>query len=134
MEEGVFVILLLGFIWVLFASIHDWRKKEVANWLNFSLITFTIGFRFFYSLYDGEWNFFIQGLAGIAVFLLLGNLFYYSRIFAGGDAKLMIALGGVLFFSNSFYENIYYSEVAHKARRESLNGYVKRIHSQIGFT
>lgn len=109
MEEGVFVVLLLGFIWVLFASIHDWIKKEVANWLNFSLIIFVIGFRFFYSFYGGEWSFLIQGVFGIVIFLILGNVFYYSRIFAGGDAKLMIALGGILFFSNSFYENLYYS-------------------------
>jgi len=39
-------------------------------------------------------------------FFVIGNLFYYGRIFAGGDAKLMMALGAVLPFKNNFYENM----------------------------
>lgn len=98
---------VLAFIWILFATIQDLRFREVANWLNFSLIIFALGFRFFWCLFsEGGFGFFYQGLIGLGIFFILGNLFYYGRIFAGGDAKLMIALGAILPFTESFYFNL----------------------------
>jgi Flp pilus assembly protein protease CpaA len=107
MDQGVIFLVVLGAIWIFFATIQDLRKREVANWLNFSLIIFALGARFFYSLfYSGNFNFLYQGLFGLSIFLVLGNLFYYLKIFAGGDAKLMIALGPILPFSNAFLSNL----------------------------
>jgi len=99
--EEVFLIGL-GLIWIIFAVVQDLRKREIANWLNFSLVVFALAFRLFFSLFKGEgFDFFYQGFIGFAIFFILGNLFYYGRVFAGGDAKLMIALGAVLpLFSN----------------------------------
>ena len=48
--KEVFLIVLC-LIWIAFAVIQDLRKREIANWLNFSLLFFMIAFRFFsYSL------------------------------------------------------------------------------------
>ncbi len=105
MEEVIF-LLALGFVYLVFASIQDLRKREVANWLSFSLIIFALGYRFFYSLFLGNFNFFYQGLIGLAIFFILGNLLYYGRMFAGGDAKLMIALGAVLPLSENLSFNL----------------------------
>ena len=102
-------LLVLGLIWIIGATIQDLRKKEVANWLNFSLILFALGFRFFYSLFSGVgFNFFYQGLIGLGTFFVLGNAFYYMRVFAGGDAKLMIALGSIIPLSSNFLTNLGY--------------------------
>lgn len=106
MYELIFLIVL-ALVWMSFASIQDFRFREVANWLNFSLIIFALGFRFFWSLFsEGNFNFFYQGLIGLGIFLVLGNMFYYGRFFAGGDAKLMIALGVILPISYDFYFNL----------------------------
>mgnify|MGYP002639123222 CR=1 FL=1 len=87
----------LAFVWILFATIQDLRKREIANWLNFSLVIFAIAFRFFYSFLEaGDFSFFYQGLIGFAIFFALGNIFYYGKMFAGGDSKLMYALGPIL--------------------------------------
>ncbi len=102
----VIVLFVLGLVWIIFASIQDIKSREVANWISFSLIIFALGFRFFYSLFSSDFNFFYQGIFGLGIFFLIGNLLYYSRLFAGGDAKLMIALGAVLPFSNNFLINI----------------------------
>jgi Flp pilus assembly protein protease CpaA len=102
----VIVLLVLGLIWILFASIQDLKSREVANWINFSLIIFALGFRFFYSLFSGNFLFLYQGFIGLAIFFLIGNILYYSRLFAGGDAKLMIALGAILPFSQTFSTNL----------------------------
>jgi len=104
--KEVFLIVLC-LIWIAFAVIQDLRKREIANWLNFSLIIFAIVFRFFFSLFSEEgFGFFYQGLIGFAIFFVIGNMLYYGRVFAGGDAKLMIALGAIIPLSNNFPENL----------------------------
>src|SRR3989344_5997676 len=100
-------LLGLGLVWIAIATAQDLKTREIANWLNFSLIIFALGFRFFYSLFSaGNFNFFYQGLFGLGIFFVLGNLLYYGKMFAGGDAKLLIALGAVLPVSESFYDNL----------------------------
>ncbi len=107
MQQGILFLIALGAVWIVFATIQDFRKREVANWLNFSLIAFALSARFFYSLFlENGFNFFYQGLFGLIIFIILGNVLYYSHVFAGGDAKLMIALGTVLPFSDSLLINI----------------------------
>jgi Flp pilus assembly protein protease CpaA len=106
MNEVLF-LFILGLVWILFATIQDIKKREIADWLSFSLIIFAIGFRFFYSLFEGNFSFFYSGLIGLGIFFIIGNVFYYGRLFAGGDAKLMIAMGVLLPFSFSFYSNLF---------------------------
>jgi len=106
----VIFLVALALVWIGFAVIQDLKKREIANWVNFSLIIFALGFRFFYSLFNGVedgtgFNFFYQGLIGLGIFFILGNLLYYCRMFAGGDAKLLFALGAILPFSDSFRIN-----------------------------
>jgi len=107
MNEIIF-LLTIGMIWIIFATIQDLRKREVANWLNFSLIIFGLGFRFFHSLFSENFLFFYEGLIGLGIFFILGNLLYYGKMFAGGDAKLLIALGAILPLSTDFLANIRY--------------------------
>jgi len=106
MQELIF-LWILALIWIIFATIQDLKSREIANWLNFSLIIFALGFRFFYSFFSsGNFDFFYQGLIGLLIFFIIGNLLYYGRMFAGGDAKLMIALGVILPFSGDFSKNL----------------------------
>jgi len=106
MFEVIF-LAVLATIWLVFATAQDLKKRIVYNWVNFSLIIFALGFRFFYSLFlEGGFWFFYQGLIGLGIFFILGNVLYYGRMFAGGDAKLMIALGTILPFSLDFVVNV----------------------------
>ncbi len=102
----VIILFLLALIWIVFASITDIKTREIPNWISFSLVIFALGFRFFFSLFNDDFGFFYQGLIGLLIFFAIGNIFYYSRIFAGGDAKLMIALGSVLPFTDIFSYNL----------------------------
>lgn len=102
----IIFLIVLALIWIAFATIQDIRTREIANWLNFSLIIFALGFRFFYSLFSESFGFFYQGLVGLGIFFVLGNLLYYGKFFAGGDAKLLISLGAILGFSEIFSVNL----------------------------
>jgi len=99
-------LLILGLVAIFIASIQDLRKREVENWISFSLIVFALAYRAFYSIYNSDLWFFLYGVVGLIVFVGLGYAFYYSRVFAGGDAKLLMALGTILPISVSYIENI----------------------------
>ena len=105
MIEIIF-LSVFAVIWLVFASVQDLKTRMISNWISFSMIVFVLGFRFFYSLFNESFAFFYQGLIGLGIFFLLGNLLYYGRMFAGGDAKLMIALGVILPFSESLLINL----------------------------
>ena len=103
----IYFLITIAIIWMIFAAVQDIKKREIANWLNFSLIIFALSFRFFYSFFSESFGYFYQGLIGLGIFFILGNILYYIRFFAGGDAKLMIALGTILPFSESFSSNLW---------------------------
>ena len=97
-------------VWSILAVVQDFRMKEVANWLNFSLIAFGLAYRSFYAFGIGDKMFLISGLAGFGVFFLLAHLFYYGRVFAGGDAKLLMGFGVILPYRD-FFEFLYVGAV-----------------------
>ncbi len=105
MLEVIF-LSVLAVVWLVFATFQDWKNKEIANWLNFSLLIFALGFRFFYGLFFDNFGFFYQGIIGLAIFFVIANMLYYSRFFGGGDFKMLISLGAILPFSESFLVNI----------------------------
>jgi len=97
----------LALIYIIFAVIQDIKTKEIANWINFSMIIFALGFRFFYSFFNMDFTLLYSGLIGLGVFFIIGNLLYYGKVFAGGDAKLMIGLGAILPLSLDLSSNLY---------------------------
>ncbi|MBS3073003.1 prepilin peptidase [Candidatus Pacearchaeota archaeon] len=104
--EVVDFLIILALVWILAAIYRDFKKREIPNWLNFSLLIFALAFRFFYSVFSNDYGYILWGLIGFGVFFVLANLFYYGRLFAGGDAKLMMALGAIILFTNSWFDNM----------------------------
>jgi len=92
MEPYLF-LLGIGIVWVVFATVQDLKTREVANWLTFSLIFITLAYRGFISFLSGVWGIFLWGVIGCAAFVACAYIFYYGRVFAGGDAKLLMGLG-----------------------------------------
>ncbi|VVB78623.1 Preflagellin peptidase [uncultured archaeon] len=103
-NENIFLIVL-AIIWIIGAVLQDLRRREVDNLWNFSLIAFALAYRAAVSTYTGNYWFILNGIIGLVIFLILGNVFYYSRVFAGGDAKLLIALGTILPLSYNWAVN-----------------------------
>lgn len=99
-------LFFVAFIWIIVAIVMDFRKREVANWWNFSLITIVLVYRGLVSVAESSlWNI-GWGLIGLVIGFALANGFYYARMFAGGDAKLMIALGTILPLSYDYMINL----------------------------
>lgn len=145
-----YFLFIIALIWVIFAVVKDIKKREVPNWLNFSLIAFAIAYRAFYSISANESMFLISGLAGFILFFALAHAFYYLKVFAGGDAKLLMgfgvilpydSLGGLaylgiifliaLFLFGSIYSLIYSFSIALKNRKKFAIEFKKRIRKSI---
>ena len=95
----------LFFIGIVVAGLQDLKRREVDNWLNLFLLVVSFSFVFFKAIVEKDSSIIFQ--AGFAVVLLfvVMNLFYYGRVFAGGDAKLLFAMT-VFFIGVSFNETL----------------------------
>lgn len=102
----ILFLIIIGLIWLGVASVCDIRKREIPNWISFSLIIIALSYRIFYSVFVSDARFFIYGLMGLAIFYIIAEIFYYSRVFGGGDARLLMALGSVLCFSSNLSINL----------------------------
>ena len=99
------ILASIAAAWLVAATIQDIRKREVANWLNFSLIAIALAARAIASVISWQASYFIYGVAAAALFFGIANVFYYARIFAGGDAKLLIALAAAFATTPQFIAN-----------------------------
>lgn len=86
------LIAAIAVVWLFAATLQDIKRREVANWLSFSLIIAALGIRAIASIIVWQPFYFLYGILMTAIFFVVANIFYYARIFAGGDAKLIIAL------------------------------------------
>lgn len=85
----ILVALIIG-------SITDLKKREVADWLNYSLIALGVGINLIYSLIN--WNFIpiLESFAGLTLFFLLALLLFYTGQWGGGDSKMIIGLAAMI--------------------------------------
>ena len=90
-----YLLFTIAIIWLIFASITDLKKREIANWLSFSLLSIALGIRGIFSVMSLKYSYFSYAIFFAFLFFIIANIFYYTKIFAGGDAKLLIALGAV---------------------------------------
>ncbi len=96
MEEVVDLLLLgIAVLALIFASVTDIKKQEVPNWLHYSLLAAALAIRGIASLLFWELSYFYWALIAVAIFYILGEFFYYGKVFGGGDTGLFVALAAV---------------------------------------
>lgn len=90
-----YLLIIVGFVALVFASFVDVKIREVPNWLSYSLIFIGLGLRLIYSLIFSDFSYVIYGLIGFIAFFALANLMYYTKQWGGGDSKLLMGLGAM---------------------------------------
>ncbi len=110
------VLVILCMVALIVASIMDLRKREVADWLNYSLIAAGFGVNLIYSLYHWDRTYILESVIGFAFSFILSLIMYYSGQWGGGDSKMLMALGACLglplnldAFILKFYANILFA-------------------------
>ncbi len=100
-----YFLVIVAFIWLVFATFVDLKKREVPDWISYSLVAIGIGSRLIYSLITSDFNYILWGLIGFGVFFAFANLMYYTKQWGGGDSKLLMGLGAM--FGNFNIELFY---------------------------
>ena len=87
------ILTSIAIIWLIAASTTDIKKREVADWISYSLIAIALVTKTILSIILSNFSFLFYSLIGLGCFLVLALILYYSKIVGGGDAKLLIGLG-----------------------------------------
>jgi Flp pilus assembly protein protease CpaA len=95
----LFWLFLIG---IIIASLQDLKRREVDNWLNVFLLVAGFVFVFYKAIFEGDITIVFQAGFALVVMFVFMNLFYYGRVFAGGDAKLLVAMTA-FFVGVTFY-------------------------------
>ena len=82
----------LFFIGIVVASLQDLKRREVDNWLNLLLLVSGFVFIFYKAIFENDVSIIFQAGFALVIMFTFMNLFYYGRVFAGGDAKLLVAM------------------------------------------
>lgn len=87
---------LAALIGISIGTVTDIQKREVADWLNYSLIAMGIGFSLTYSIIDWTYTHILYSAIGLAFAMAIGFIMYYTGQWGGGDAKLIMGLGALI--------------------------------------
>jgi len=82
----------LFFVGIIIASLQDLKRREVDNWLNLFLLVASFIFIFYKVIFEKDVTLIFQAGFALVIMFVFMNLFYYGRVFAGGDAKLLVAM------------------------------------------
>lgn len=96
--EYTSILLSVAFIAIAFGAITDLKKREVPDWLNFSLLFFGLSARALYSFLFNDYSIILYGIYGLILYALVAYAMFYAGQWGGGDAKMLIALGAVFGF------------------------------------
>ncbi len=86
------LLLTLGFLGLITASIMDIKTREVPDLINYGLIITGSAIRLFDAIINNNWQTLLYTLLGFIAFFIIANLMYYSKQWGGGDAKLLMAV------------------------------------------
>jgi Flp pilus assembly protein protease CpaA len=92
-DQLTIAICLTG---LMIGSYTDIKKREVPDWLNFSLIASGIGIRIIASIFSNSPGPIISGLTGFSLGCLIGYLMYKGGQWGGGDAKMLMGIGALV--------------------------------------
>ncbi len=83
---------------LIIGSFTDFKKREVPDWLSYSMVGAGLGLRLLYSALSNDWMFFAFGVAGFALCFGLALLMFYAGQWGGGDSKVIMGLGALIGF------------------------------------
>lgn len=90
-----YVVFSAGFLALFFASVTDFRSREVPDLLSYGFLSFSIAYGLLKAWVLGSWQPVLAMLSGLVVLGGLGLLLLYGGQWGGADMKLLAALGAL---------------------------------------
>ncbi len=97
-----YIVLTLILFYFIIASIEDIKKREVYDYINFSLSFFLIIISIFHSIVINSIDPIKYVGFGLLIGFSLGSLLYYIGIWGGGDAKFLIGFSAATYYLLNF--------------------------------
>ena len=96
--------IVLSFVFIAFtlASIEDLRKREVYDYINFSLAFFILIVGVLHSLILGSFDPIKYVGFGMIIGFAFGAFLFYLGIWGGGDAKFLLGFSGSVYYLITF--------------------------------
>lgn len=94
----LWISALIAFIALIIGSITDFQKREVHDYVSYSLIFAGFGISIIYSLLTGTF-YILQTIMGFAIGVGLAYAMFYLGQWGGGDSKLLMGLGAIFGFN-----------------------------------
>lgn len=79
-----------------FGSITDFKKREVPDFISYTLISIGLLLGIFNTIIYSNINYAINSTIGLISGFIIGALFYYTGQWGGGDAKIIMGIGTVI--------------------------------------
>lgn len=89
------IIAGISIIALIIASITDIKKREVPDFLNFSLIGIGLAIGAILSIFNWSIWPLLTSIEGLVAGYLIAALMYYTGQWGGGDAKMLMGLGAL---------------------------------------
>ena len=86
------IVVVLG---LLVGTITDLKKREVPDWLNFSLIGAGFGLALLKSIFISSFQPIAASALGFILGVIIGYVMYYAGQWGGGDSKMIMGLGAL---------------------------------------
>jgi Flp pilus assembly protein protease CpaA len=102
----LWISALIAFIVLVIGSITDFQKREVHDYVSYSLIFVGFGASIIYSIITGTF-YILQTVMGFGIGVGLAYAMFYLGQWGGGDSKLLMGLGAVFGFNIFNIYNIF---------------------------
>ncbi|MDK2988307.1 MAG: archaeal preflagellin peptidase FlaK [Methanothermococcus sp.] len=86
---------IFGLVGLLIASIHDFKSREIEDYIWISMVVFGFLYSIYMSFSTGNYSFLINSISGFVVCFILGYLMFLFGI-GGGDGKILMGLGALV--------------------------------------
>ncbi|MEC8220780.1 MAG: A24 family peptidase, partial [Nanoarchaeota archaeon] len=91
-----YVVLSITLFFFTIASIEDFKKKEIYDYINFLYAIIILSLAIIHSLYLNSFDPIKYAGFGLILSFLMGGILYLLGIWGGGDAKFLIGFGASL--------------------------------------
>ncbi|MAG47102.1 hypothetical protein CL617_00725 [archaeon] len=87
------ILIIITLIALIIASITDFKKREIPDFLSYSLLSTVIFIKILQAIIERSFTPIIYGLIGFTVFFAIALFMYYTKQWGGGDSKVLMSLG-----------------------------------------